>query len=265
MKKTLKKVLKITGIVFLVLLVAAFLIPILFKKQITNLVKKEINSSLTAHVDFKDVSLSLFRHFPKMSIAIDDLTVVGTGEFAEDTLLSTKSFDASVNLFSLIKGDDIKVNGVYLQSPRIHALVNKDGKANWDIAKPDSAATDTDTTSSSSAFKMTLQKYEIKDGYIYYKDESSDMSAEIKGLNHEGSGDFTDDIFTLSTSTKTEGASFTYASVPYLANTQTDISADIQIDNTTNTYTFKTDDIALNNLKLSADGSFQLVNDSTYK
>ena len=111
---------------------------------------------------------------------------------------------------------------------------------------------------------MTLQKYEINDGYIYYKDEAGDMSAEITGLNHEGSGDFTDEVFTLSTSTKADEANFTYATIPYLVNTKTDIGADIEINNTTNTYTFKTDDIALNNLKLSADGFFQLVNDSTY-
>jgi anionic cell wall polymer biosynthesis LytR-Cps2A-Psr (LCP) family protein len=57
--KILKKILKITGITLLVLIAAAFLIPIIFKKQITSLVKKEINKSLTAVVDFKDVSLSL--------------------------------------------------------------------------------------------------------------------------------------------------------------------------------------------------------------
>ena len=33
---------------------------------------------------------------------------------------------------------------------------------------------------SASEFKMNLQKYEIKNGYIYYKDESSDMSTEIR-------------------------------------------------------------------------------------
>lgn len=263
MNKTVKKILKITGIVLLVLIAAAFIIPIAFKKQITELVKKEINNSLTAKVDFKDVSLSLFRHFPKVSISLEDLSVVGTDEFAKDTLIATKSLDASVNLISFLKGDNIKVSGVYLESPRIRALVNKEGKANWDIAKEDTTATvESDTTAS--AFNMTLQKYEIKNGYIYYKDESSDMSAEISGLNHEGSGDFTQDEFILSTATKAEAANFTYAAIPYLANTKTSIGADIKIDNKTNTYTFKTDDIELNNLKVSADGSFQLVNDSTY-
>ncbi|MEP7372525.1 MAG: AsmA-like C-terminal region-containing protein [Chitinophagaceae bacterium] len=259
----MKKALKITALVLVILMAVAFAIPIIFKKQIAELVKKEINKSLTAKVDFSDVSLSLFRHFPKVSISLENLSVIGTNEFAKDTLIAASSVDASVNLISVIKGKDIKVSGVFLQSPRIHALVNKDGKANWDIAKEDTSSTASSDTSAS-AFKMTLQKYEIKNGYIFYKDEPGNMNAEISGLDHEGSGDFTQDEFTLSTSTKADAASFTYETIPYLANTKASVNADIKIDNKTNTYTFKTDDIALNNLKVSADGSFQLVNDSTY-
>lgn len=259
----MKKALKITALVLVILMAVAFAIPFLFKKQIAELVKKEINNSLAAKVDFSDVSLSLFRHFPKVSIRLDDLSVVGINEFANDTLVAAESIDASVNLMSVVKGKDIKVSGVFLQSPRIHALVNKDGKANWDITKEDTT-TSTSPESAASEFKMTLQKYKINDGYIFYKDESSNMSAEVDGLNHEGSGDFTQDEFTLSTSTSAAKTSFIYEAIPYLNNIKASIDADIKIDNKTNTYTFKTDDIALNNLKVSADGSFQLVNDSTY-
>ncbi|MCR6718767.1 MAG: hypothetical protein NVV59_00435 [Chitinophagaceae bacterium] len=171
------------------------------------MVKKEINNSLTARVDFKDVSLSLFRHFPQVSINIDDLSVVGTGDFESDTLVSAKSIDVSANLISVIKGKDIKVSGIYLKSPRIKALVRPDGSANWDIVKEsEEVSTDTDTTAS--AFQLTLKKYEIEDGYLYYKDESSDMFAEIRGLNHEGSGDFTADVFTLSTETQADAVNF---------------------------------------------------------
>ena len=262
MKKTLKRIAKVIAILLLVLIAAAFLIPVLFKKQITELVKKEINNSIDAKVDFKDVDLSIFRHFPKISIALEDLTVIGTNEFAKDTLIATRSLDASVNLISAIKGKNIKVYGVFLESPRIHALINKEGKANWDIAKPDNDTTSAD--SSASEFKMNLEKYKISNGYILYRDETSNMSTEISGLDHEGRGDFTSDVFTLSTKTKMNAANFTYASIPYLNKTKTDIAADIKIDNKTNTYTFKTDDISINELKLNAEGFFQLVNDSTY-
>jgi hypothetical protein len=261
--KLFKRILKIAGVTLFILVLAVFLIPVLFKKQITALVKKEINKSLTAKVDFKDVSLSLFRHFPEISIVLEDFTIIGTNEFARDTLIATKSLNASVNLLSVIKGKNIKVYGVFLESPRIHALVNKKGKANWDIAKE---KTDTTTLAdtSASAFKMTLQQYAITNGYVYYNDETSDMSAEVTGLDHEGSGDFTKDVFTLSTRTRVDAADFIYASIPYLARTKTTINTKIEIDNKNNKYTFHTDDIALNDLKLNAEGFIQLVNDSVY-
>lgn len=261
MKKILRKTFNVLAVLFLILVVSAFAIPILFKKPITNLVKKEINKNLDATVDFKEVSVSLIKHFPKISISLLDLSVAGKNEFENDTLISTQKFEASVDLISAIKGSDINVYGVFIKSPRIHALVNKDGKTNWDIAKG-SVSTPTDT--SASAFKMNLQKYEISDGYIYYRDESSDISAEIVGLTHEGKGDFTEDIFTLDTKTKADAVDFTYASVPYLIKSKTDIETSVRIDNTNNKYDFKTDDITVNNLKLNAEGFFQLVNDSVY-
>ena len=57
----------------------------LFQKQIIGAGQK-INSSLTARVEFADLDLSLFRHFPKISIGLEQVSVVGTGEFANDTL-----------------------------------------------------------------------------------------------------------------------------------------------------------------------------------
>jgi uncharacterized protein involved in outer membrane biogenesis len=163
MKKILRKTLKITGITLVILLALIFLIPLLFRKQIVALVKREVNKSLVAKVDFQDVDISLFRHFPKISIGLENVFVVGTDNFATDTLFAAKTLDVSVNLFSAIKGKDIKVYGVYLESPRIHAIVNKDGKANWDITKAsDDLATSSDNTPSE--FKMNLQQYKISDG-----------------------------------------------------------------------------------------------------
>src|SRR5262249_8550055 len=104
----------------------------------------------------------------------------------------------------------------------------------------------------------------ISDAYISYKDESSNMSSEIINLTHEGSGDFTADLFTLKTKTNADAVSFNYGAIPYLINTKTNIDLDIQVDNTSNKYSFKTDKINLNNLTLSAAGFFQFANDSAY-
>lgn len=260
----LKKILKITGIILLVLIVILFTAPYIFKGKIVQIVKEEINKSINAKADFKDVSLSFFRHFPKVSLALEQLEVTGIGEFAKDTLISAREIDVAVNLFSVISGKDMKVYSVNINEPRIHALVNKEGKANWDIMKPDTATTTTAAPEEPSAFKLNLQKYAIRNGYLLYDDASSGMSSEIINLNHSGSGDFTADLFTLQTETNADAVTFTYGGIPYLAKTKTAIDADIRIDSKTSKYTFKTDEIALNDLKLSTEGFFQLVNDSTY-
>jgi hypothetical protein len=259
----LKKVLKITGITLLVLIVILFTAPFIFKGKIVKVVKEQINKNINAKADFTDVSLSFFRHFPRVSLALENLQVIGLGEFSKDTLISAKEIDVAVNLFSVMSAKDMKVYSINIDEPRIHALVTREGKANWDIAKPDTATTAT-PEEAASPFKLNLQQYAIKNGYLYYEDASAGMSSEIVNLNHEGSGDFTSDLFTLETNTKADAVTFSYGGIPYLAKTKTSIDADIQIDTKTSKYSFKTDEIAVNDLKVSTEGFFQLVNDSTY-
>ena len=258
----MKKPLKIAGLCLLGLILIAVLLPLIFKKQIITLVKKELNASLTAVVDFHDVNISFFRRFPRVSIRLENVSVVGTNEFAKDTLLSASSLDASVDLISFFK-EEKKVHRLDLQSPRIHALVTKEGKANWDIARPDSNAKN-DTNASDASFRLKLSKYSISNGYIYYNDEPSGMKAEISGLNHEGSGDLTDDIFTLSTNTESASAYFAYEGIPYLNGVKASIQSDIVIDNRTSTYTFNHTKLSVNNLDVEADGFFQMASDSSY-
>src|SRR5882757_5696361 len=193
----IKKTLKVAGIVLLLLIGAAFAIPLLFKGKITSLIKSQINKNLTARVDFSDVDLSLFRSFPRLAVALDSLRVTGTGEFSEDTLLSARRIDVAVNLPSLISGDVMKIHSIKVDQPRIHAIVHKNGHPNWAITVPDTTTQTPGTPAASRPFKMELQQYAITDGYISYKDDSSNMSSEISGLNHSGSGDFTSEQFTL--------------------------------------------------------------------
>ncbi|HEY4205193.1 MAG TPA: AsmA-like C-terminal region-containing protein [Puia sp.] len=259
----LKKTLKITGITLLVLIAAAFALPFFFKGKITSLIKDQINKHIAAKVDFSDVDLSLFRHFPRLSVALDSLRVTGLDEFSEDTLVSARRIDVALDLFSVF-GSEMKIHSIAVDRPRVHAIMHKNGHASWDITLPDTTAASPGSPAASRPFRMALQKYSIDDGYISYVDDESHMSCEIAGLNHSGKGDFTSDEFTLQTSTQTAALSFTYGGIPYLIRTRADVGADLHIDNKVSKYTFKVDDLSINDLKLHTEGFFQLVNDSTY-
>lgn len=259
----LKKILKIVGIFLLVLVIAAIAIPYFFKGKIMSLVKTELNKQLVADVDFKDVDISLIRHFPRLAVALEDLSVVNRAPFAGDTLFAVKKIDLALNLMSVIKGDKMDIYNVSIQQPRVHAIINKQGQVNWDIMKPDTAQVNPADTASSK-FALDLQKYSIEDATVRYDDQEGDMALLIEGLDHQGTGDFTQDLFTLQTTTQAEGITFRYGLIPYLLRTKTTMDADIQVDNKTSTYTFQKGKATLNNLELAFQGFFKLVNDSTY-
>lgn len=257
----LKKTLKITAIIMAFLLLLAFSLPFLFKGKILAIARTQINNNINAKVDFSGVDISLFRHFPRLAIGLDNLQVVGKESFVKDTLISANQVDVAINLFSLFGGSNIDIYSINIDKPRIHALVNKEGKANWDIGMPDSSS---NTKQTNGSFRMHLQSYQVKDAYIFYADIAGDRSCEIEHLDHSGSGDFTSDQFILHTKTSAASLSFTYTKIPWLADAKASITADIEVDNKTNTYHFKTEDIHLNDLQLATEGFFRFVDDSTY-
>ncbi|GAA3939560.1 hypothetical protein GO495_10455 [Chitinophaga oryziterrae] len=257
-----KKILKVVGIIFVVLIAAAIAIPYFFKGKIMSIAKTELNKQLNANVDFKDVDISLIRHFPRLAVAIEDLQVINRAPFEGDTLISVKKIDLALNLMSVIKGGKMDIYNVSVTAPRIHAIVHKNGEANWNITKPDTVTTT--ATTDTASFALSLQQYKIEDAMISYEDEQGGMGLLIEDLDHQGKGDFTQDLFTLQTSTEAAAVTFHYGLIPYLLRTHTKMEADVQVDNKTSTYTLQKGDVTLNNLQLAVQGFFKMVNDSTY-
>src|ERR1017187_904998 len=162
-KSLIGKILKWTGITFLLLLIVIIAAPFLFKKQNVQLVKDTANEQLNAKVNFGDFGLTLISSFPDFTLSVDDVSIANTGVFEGDTLLYAKNLTIGLNLMSVIKGEQYKINTISINHPRIHALVLKNGKANWDITKP-SADTTKAPEAAATPFKMTLKKFEIING-----------------------------------------------------------------------------------------------------
>jgi len=258
----MKKFLKVVLIIILVLLGFAFAAPYLFKGKIISFVKTEINQHLNARVNFSDVDISLFTHFPKLSVGIDSLQVIGIGTFESDTLFSANNISTTVDIMSVVTGNQTKIYSIDLESPRIHAIVNKDGSANWNIVK-DTTTSPADTAKAK-PFKLQLKKYAIHNAYVSYVDKQGNMSSEIVNLNHEGSGDFSTDLFTLKTGTTVDQVTFVLNDVPFLLKVKAVANLDVQINNKDGIYSFNTDQISVNDLKVSGSGTVTNLNGKGY-
>lgn len=258
----MKRILKIAAFGFLAILLLLIATPFLFKDDIRAMIEQDANDMLNAHLYFGDVGLSFIRNFPNARISIQDFGLVGKDVFELDTLAQGKRFDLVVDLMSIIKGSDLQIKKILLDQPRVHAIVLEDGRANWDIMKPDSTTTVEDTSTTSGSFKIGLQEYRLSNAYIRYEDATLPMDLILAGMNHEGSGDFTADVYELRTQTTIQALTAIYDGIAYLnrsaldadATVKVDMSKDMRID-------FMDNEFTLNALTLGLNGYFAMPGD----
>lgn len=253
----------IFGSVF-VLLLLAILLPFLFRDKVDALLKAQINRSLNAQVDYQRLSLSLFRHFPALTLRLEGLTVVNRDPFAGDTLVQCEALDVGVDVLKAIKGD-IAITRLYLIRPKLLVQVRADGTASWDITLPDTTtekapeAPDTAAT----AFQLSLRRYEIQDAAVTYWDSSVGVYTRLYGLTHSGKGDFTQDEMTLSTETRIERLYFAYDQTQYLSGQRLEAEVDLDISFPAARYTLRKGKVRLNALPLEVSGSVSLPDSLT--
>lgn len=256
----MKKVLYVIGGFILLLLITVLVAPILFKGKIVELVKKTANENVNAKINFNnDITLSLISNFPDFTLGIKELSVVGVNEFEGDTLLFLKEFSASLDIMSVIGGDQIKIREIFLDEPYINAIVLKDGKANWDIAKASSdTAQKEPKDTAASKFNIALKRFEIKNARINYDDNKGGTFANLSNLNYSLEGDFSQDLVTLNMLLSIDETSVAQSGIKYLNKVKTNFKAGIEADNKNQKYSFKENELSLNELALSVDGYIQM-------
>ncbi len=260
----MKKFIRIFGISVLLIVVAMLVLPFVFKGKIQTAIRDAANENLTAVLDFSDISLSLFTNFPNLTVRIHDLSLTGTEVFDGVKLIEATEVRATIDLSSLF-GETIELREIFVDQMGVDVRVLADGQANYDIMKPsteETAAEPEPSGEESSPFAMKLRAYAINNATIRYDDATYPMRLEIDQLNHSGKGDFTLDLFTLTTQTTLERLDVVYDGVRYIRNAKADLKADLEIDNTASRYTFKDNVLLLNQLPLRADGWVLMPNDA---
>lgn len=252
----MKKVLLILSGIVAVILIAAIVLPIIFKDDIKQAIDQEIASSVDAEIyfDTEDFSLTFFRNFPHVTASLENFGVAGKGVFAGDTLMSVDAFRVVINLGSVLFGDQIKINRVELNKPRIMVMVLEDGTANYDIMIDSGEAEQEPAPEEATEFSVGIDSWSVTDGQIVYYDQASDMLAEIRGLNHEGTGDFTQDVFDMSTFTQIQALSFSMEDVNYMSEKQVEADVTLEMNLPESKYTFKENTFKVNDFAFGFDG-----------
>ncbi len=191
----MKKALKIFGGVVAALAGLMLVSPILLKDKAKDIAIETINGMLNAEVYLDDVSISFFKNFPYASVTAEKFGIIGKDHFAGDTLANVGELTVAVNLSSLLS-ESYQINKVQVKDAYINAIVDTLGRANWDIMASDSTETAAEDTSSSSV-KLALNKIQVENLNVKYKDMPAHMVAAVEKADLNMKGDLDLSLTTL--------------------------------------------------------------------
>jgi hypothetical protein len=262
----MRKILLGLGVFVVVLVLAVVAAPFLFKDKLRALADKQIAQRVRAKVQYNpaDIDVSLLHSFPDLTLDIKDLRVIGLDSFSRDTLAYLPNLRVGLDVMTVIKGQEIKINTVELERPDLSLRRLKSGLANWDVMISDSAAAA--KGQDTSQVSLAIKGWKLTDAHLRYEDLTLPMRMEARGVNHSGSGDFASNVFDMKSQTTAADMDVTYGGVAYLTDKQLDADVTLNMDLNKSLYTFKDNKIKLNDFPFSFAGAIGLPNatDITY-
>lgn len=243
---------KISGLLIGVFIAILFLSPYLFKDSINQGVEKLAGNYIKTEVKFKDLNVSFFKSFPKLTVTLDEVEIKGTEPFANENLLSAKEFTLGIDLKSLF-GNQIVFNKLSINQANIVMKVDSLGKNNFDILKPTEETKKDDNSSSN----LVLTGIDIDSSSFIYDDQSSKTYIQFSGFNYDGGIDYANDALRLD-------ADATIDKVSYLSNKENFINNLALKGKLNTTIDFKSLTFSFNQTHLTLD-QFQFILDGTMR
>jgi len=258
-KKIVLKTLKWVGIFVAAILFLLFIIPLLFPGTISNQVKIFANKRLAGKLDYKKTHLTFFRHFPSLTVSVDDLLLLGSKPFQQDTLLFAKEVAVGINLKNLIFDGEVKIDEIYVTDAYANVFINSKGQANYNVYVSSPAKTSKDNTEKGTSIKLDLIKF--RNWHIKYIDRPANILVDAKGLNYTGKGGLSEDIFDLRTDLEIDQLDFSLNRIYYAR--QKSLHADLITRINTNALTFvlRKNELRINDLPLKFTGFVSILKD----
>lgn len=240
-----------------VLVVGVALVPVLFRDQIVERLRSELNDRVYATVTFSDVDVSLLSTFPTLTAEVSELAITGKGDFAGITLLTAKSIDAGIDLIGLILRREIRIESIEVNAPEVHLVVRPDGRANYDIVPEPADGPE----APDEAIAFEIKRLRIDDGSLAYVTPS--VRVVVEGLEHDGRAKISGAVQELSLKTTVDALTARVGGISYLKKAKASVDVNATVDTEQERLTLHALDVAVHQLALEGTGEIGWAGDGT--
>ncbi|HSD14454.1 MAG TPA: AsmA family protein [Flavobacterium sp.] len=254
-KPLIFKILKITVIAIGSLLLLMYLLPILFPGKIGQEVRGLANKRLKGELNFSKANLYFFKHFPSLTLTVEDFSLKGSAPFAKQNLVSSQEVAFGINIKSLIFGGEVKIDEIFISKAKIDVRINEKGEANYNVYVSESKKEKKDESEAS----LRLDKIVIQDSRFVYDDKSSDILITAQGFDYIGKGDLHEAIFDLKTKASITSFDLVFEGEEYLKNKKVDAELITRINTNSLEFVFQQNNLILNKLPIDFNGKLNIL------
>src|SRR6266849_6378968 len=183
MKKTLKIVFIVVGVLVVLVLVVPFLIPV---NQFRPTIEEKASVALGRKVELGNLSLSLISG----SLSADNISIGDDPNFSSSSFLTAKSLNVGVEMMPLIFSKTLNVTGVTIASPQVTLLHNAAGVWNYSslggaAAKSEAKKAPAEKSSGTpnAAEEVSIKKLTLSDGSIIVGSTNSQKHSTYDHVN----------------------------------------------------------------------------------
>src|SRR5216684_129671 len=182
MKKALKIVLIVVGVLILLVLVVPFLIPV---NQFRPTIEEKASAALGRKVELGNLSLSLISG----SLSADNITIGDDPKFSSSPFLTAKSLKVGVEMMPLILSKTLHVTGIAIDTPQVTLLHNAAGVWNYSslggaAAKAQAKKAPAEKPSgAANAAEVSVKKLTLSDGRIIVGSTNSQKRSAYDHVN----------------------------------------------------------------------------------
>ena len=260
----MKKAIIIVVVILVLLIGAVVAIPIFFKQNLLDATKSTINKHINADVEFVDMNLSLIKNFPKVTLELEEVSIIGKNEFQNDTLLNLFSVKATMRLASLFNNAGIAIEKITLDKPQIKLVVNEAGKGNWEFIESDKTDNFVNIDTTDNTFRLHLNEVIIIDASFLYLDKQAKMEVGFSDINFDISGEVEGANTELVTEGKANNFNLSYNNIAYISNVTLETKTVFNIDYETMDISVGENEWLVNNLVLELSGDIKIPSDSMF-
>ncbi|MGL2995280.1 hypothetical protein [Flavobacterium sp. TSSA_36] len=253
------KTVKYLGIAFGSILVVMFLTPIIFSDTIKEEVKKYANTKLEGELNYGDANLSFFKHFPSLTLTLNDVNLNGSIPFEKEKFVSAKEIAFGIDVSSLVFGKAIDIDQIIVTEGNINVKVDKNGQANYNVYKGSEQTSKKVEEKNNTA--LQLQKIEIINSKVVYDDQSTAIHLDLFDFNYIGKGDLASDVFDLYSKIAIAKMNFIYENEPYLMNKKVEGDLITKVNVNSLSFIFEQNNLNINRLLVDFKGKFDFLKD----